>query len=308
MRVTAIVPCYNAEPFLAQALESIFAQTRAADEVIVVDDSSTDSSREIVARYPVRLLNTTKNSGHAVARNLAIEAASCDVIAWLDADDYWEPAHLEIVVGLLHQYPDVAVAFSGVRCVGARSDVWTGFPCSSGPRRILRESFQATVIPAMSVVTRKKQLDSAGRFDVKIRFAPDFDLWLRMARRYHFVSTDEVTANYRWHAGQISAKPEQQMTSMWTTRERFLETLAKEGDLESLREIEDTATSLWEARMWMLWYQARMSELRAHVKMARFFEKEPHLARAFRLRRMLPSKLVSTWHCFAQASDRAAQT
>ena len=308
LKVTAIIPCYNAAPYVAEAIDSVVVQTRRVDEVLVIDDCSTDDSREIAARYALRLLQTPRNSGHAAARNLGIRAAKGDVIAWLDADDYWEPNHVETVVGLLDRHPDAAVAFSGVRRVGAQSGLWSQFPCSDGPKRILRDSFEATIVPAMSAATRKAALEQVGGFDERIRISPDFDLWLRMSRDFLFVSTDAVTSNYRWHESQISARPERQMASMWASRARFLETLYDDGELDLLRDIEDVAARLWESRLWMLWHQADMKELRAHLRTARFFSCEPALARRFRMRRLLPAKLVEAWHQLSQRKSTAAQT
>jgi glycosyltransferase involved in cell wall biosynthesis len=111
--ITALVPCFNAERYLDEAIASIRAQTRPVDQIIVVDDCSTDASRIVAKRHGVVLVQTPVNSGHATARNLGIAAADGDVIAWLDADDYWAPNHVETVVGLLERFPQAAVAFSG---------------------------------------------------------------------------------------------------------------------------------------------------------------------------------------------------
>src|SRR4051794_6385105 len=114
--ITAIIPCYNAEPFLAEAIESVLCQTRPVGEIIVVDDCSTDESVRVASRYGVKLLRTGCNSGHATARNLGIAAAQGELIAWLDADDRWEPHHCETVCGLLDRFPEAAVAYSAVQC------------------------------------------------------------------------------------------------------------------------------------------------------------------------------------------------
>src|SRR5262245_29244714 len=189
MKISVIIPTYNAEPFLGDALRSVFAQTRQPDEVLVVDDCSTDRSRDVARTFPVTLLSTQHNSGHAAARNLGIAAATGDVLVWIDADDLFEPNHIDVVCGLLETYSDAHVSFSGVRYFGARTELWTNFPCSAGPRRIFRECFERTVVPAISAATRRDALISVGGFDESIRIAPDFDFWLRLSRQYQFVST-----------------------------------------------------------------------------------------------------------------------
>jgi glycosyltransferase involved in cell wall biosynthesis len=296
MRISVIIPCYNAEELLGRAIESVWSQTRPVNEVIVVDDCSDDDSRQVASSYRAKLVALPCNRGHAAARNRGLSIAAGDVIAWLDADDFWDPHHIETVVGLLDRHANAAVAFSGVRYVGSRSGVWTNFPCSEQPKRVLRECYQYTLVPAMSAVTRRAAVEAVGGFDESIRTAPDFDLWLRMARKFLFVSSDAITANYRWHVAQISAVPQRQMLSMWQTRAKFIESLWYEDDVNALGELKDIAAELWEARLWTLWYRAEMKELRIHMQRSQLLPRVPAIATRFRFRRMLPATLVSTWH------------
>jgi hypothetical protein len=148
----------------------------------------------------------------------------------------------------------------------------------------------------MSAVTRRAAVEAVGGFDESIRTAPDFDLWLRMARKFLFVSSDAITANYRWHVAQISAVPQRQMLSMWQTRAKFIESLWYEDDVNALGELKDIAAELWEARLWTLWYRAEMKELRIHMQRSQLLPRVPAIATRFRFRRMLPATLVSTWH------------
>lgn len=305
MRITTIIPCYNAGTYLGEAIASVRRQSRSTDELIVVDDCSQDGSAERAAALGARVLTTSRNSGHAAARNLGVAAAQGELVAWLDADDFWETEHLATVVALLESFPQAAVAFSGVRRVGAQSGLWTGFPCTNRPRRILCESYRATIVPAMSAITRTAELRQIGGFDESIRVAPDFDLWLRMSRRFEFVSTDQVTANYRWHESQISSRPERQMASMWATRARFLQALHDDDDRAALGEIHDVATELWNARLWTLWERGSMRELRAHLRLARYFQTEPPLARAFSRRAWLPGPAVVAWQRWSRRSSLA---
>lgn len=272
-------------------------QIHAVDEVIVVDDCSTDGTRAIVSKYPVELLTTNVNSGHAAARNIGIQAATGDVIAWIDADDYWEPNHLEVVCGLLEEHREAAVAFSGVRCFGTRERIWTGFPCSGGPTNVFRDCLEKTIVPAMSAVTRTQALREVGGFDASIRVAPDFDLWLRMARRYQFVSSDAVTANRRYHGAQISAQSIRQWISMHESRFRMAQALrhcepepydlAHEVVTErALARLETDLESLWDSR-----------QLEDFKRLARFAEKFPirGRARAILGRQAIPQVVVRLW-------------
>src|SRR5271157_3647324 len=99
--ISVIIPCYNAEPFLAEAIVSVLKQTCPVGEILVVDDGSTDRSAEIARSYGARVISMGRNSGHAAARNAGVDAARGDLLAWLDADDYWDAIHCEVVCGLL---------------------------------------------------------------------------------------------------------------------------------------------------------------------------------------------------------------
>jgi glycosyltransferase involved in cell wall biosynthesis len=184
----------------------VLGQTRTPIEVLVVDDGSTDETPAIVARFPVKLLATGQNSGHATARNLGIAAARGDLIAWIDADDMWEPDHLEIVGALLDHFPEASVAYSSVRLFGSRDGVWHGAAREEiTPRNHFWDSLKSTCVPAMSAVTRSVAIRRVGGFEASIRISPDFATWLRMSLADPFVGTRQVTARYRWHNHQISS-------------------------------------------------------------------------------------------------------
>lgn len=269
MRTTAIIPCYNASPFLGEALESVLRQTRALDELIVVDDCSTDDSRKIAKRYPVRLLTTPRNSGHAAARNVGIAAARGDVLVWLDADDYFEPNHVETVCGLLERHPRADVAFTCVRRFGTKSGLLgRTSPCCGTPRSIFRECLRRTVVPAMSVATRTGPIRHIGGFNADIRIAPDFDLWLRMSLRHLFVSSDDVTVNYRCHPGQISARPLLQWRSVYESRLRLYQQLRADNQLELAQHVGRQILEIWEAELKADWRRRDMQLLNFHLSLS----------------------------------------
>lgn len=109
LTVSVIVPCHNGEAYLAAALDSIFAQTRPADEVILVDDGSTDATVGIAAAYASRLRYVAQSrQGAGAARNAGIKLATGDCIGFLDADDLWSPLSLERRTALLEAEPALA--------------------------------------------------------------------------------------------------------------------------------------------------------------------------------------------------------
>ena len=122
MSVTIIMPSYDSEKFIIESVESVLAQTYSNWELIIVDDCSPDDSNRIITKYVdndsrIKLIKLQKNSGPAVARNTAIEAASGRYIAFLDSDDVWLPNKLEKQIKFM-QDNDLAFTYSSYKLVG----------------------------------------------------------------------------------------------------------------------------------------------------------------------------------------------
>lgn len=262
LTVSVVIPCFNAEPFIGEALESVAAQTRRPLEVLVVDDASTDGSAEVVRAFDgIRLLENPVNVGNAFARNRALLEARGDVVAFLDADDVWLPHHLETVVSMLEAHPEAAVAFSAVEHFGSRSGVWLVDLPEDRPFDAFLPCLEATCVPQMSAVARRDVLAAVGNYrqpEPICQYASDYDLWLRIARSWPFVYTRGVTARYRWHPGQISQTVrEKQLQGVYFCRRLLLDELRREPAAdpphgEVAREIRDC----W-AREYVKVYRAR---------------------------------------------------
>lgn len=125
MKITVAIPCYNGSTYIGCAIESVLEQTRPADEILVVDDGSTDRSVEIIRLYPVRLIQHHNNQGLAMARNSAIEAATGDVIVYIDADAIAD-SHLLATLISGYDSPQVGgVGGQGVECnIRSLADRW----------------------------------------------------------------------------------------------------------------------------------------------------------------------------------------
>src|SRR5258708_4269305 len=100
LRVSAVIPCFNASRWVEEAISSVCWQTRKVDELIVVDDCSVDASADIAHRAGAIVVANARNSGEGFSRNAGMRAATGDVVCFLDADDIWLPRHVEIIVGL----------------------------------------------------------------------------------------------------------------------------------------------------------------------------------------------------------------
>jgi glycosyltransferase involved in cell wall biosynthesis len=114
MKISVAIPAYNCARTIGMALDSVLAQTRRADEILVVDDGSIDETASILDSYrPHATILSQQNSGTAVARNVLCERAQGDLVAFLDSDDLWHPEYLETQAGLFEAHPRAAAFFTG---------------------------------------------------------------------------------------------------------------------------------------------------------------------------------------------------
>ena len=256
--VTALIPCYNAEAYLAEAIEGVLAQTRAPDEILVVDDCSTDGSRAVAERFAsrgVRLLSTPRNGGGSVARNVGIRAASGEIIASCDADDRWEPDHLSTVVGLLERHPEAAVAFSRIRWFGGPGwGDWPVFLAENEPADAFLALMRSNIVPHPAQAFRRHAVLAVGGYDEALRTVEDWDLWLRVARRHPFVASHRITVNYRSHPGQVSKDVRPLLTVGYRSRHEAWRAAAREQPALGARAAE-VFRAAWNDEMTAAWQQ-----------------------------------------------------
>lgn len=291
--VSVVIPSYNRAALIGEAIASVQAQTRAPHEIIVVDDASTDDSANVAERAGARVIRLAENRGNSAARNAGTRAASGDVVAWLDSDDYWEPQHLATVAGLLDAHEDAAVANAAVRLVGTRAGTWYGRVSAGPPAFVLREAFYATVTQLSSTVVRREALIAAGGFDETERCSVDFDLLLRLARSHRFVSSREVTANYRWHGAQISTGSEAQVRATYRFRRRLLDELRRDGENDLAEELAEIFRERLAEDLWGAWNQGQTRWLRQLLALASLVPAAPRsLVWKWALRSRIPVRMV----------------
>lgn len=190
-RISCIVPVHNGEKYLAAALESIFRQTLAAYEVIVVDDGSTDSTPAVVRNQEgVRYLRQD-NAGPSAARNYGIRESRGEFVALLDADDLWHEAKLERQIARFRARPELDVSLTHCRNFWAPEVAW---------EEARFEGDRISVLPAQTLVARRSAFDRAGMFDATMlhREVPG---WLVAARQLGLVieTLPEVLCDRRIH-------------------------------------------------------------------------------------------------------------
>jgi glycosyltransferase involved in cell wall biosynthesis len=197
--VSVIIPAYNAARFLPEALESVFSQTWPELEVIVVDDGSTDDTREMLKPYGERIQYLHKeNGGPASARNLGLRHARGRFVAFLDADDLWLPRKTELQMA---QMTDSRVGLTGSSGNedGGRSGAAQEMHYE---RMLMRNPFSAS-----SVLCRRASIDDVGFFEESRLFqgVEDWDMWLRMVQRWKATHIPQKIVTIREIEGSVSS-------------------------------------------------------------------------------------------------------
>jgi glycosyltransferase involved in cell wall biosynthesis len=291
--ISAIIPCYNRVKTIGEAIASVYAQTRAPIELIVVDDASADGSAAVAERCGARVIRLSSNSGSSTARNVGIRAAAGDAIAWLDSDDFWEPHHLATIAALLDRYPDAAVAGGAVRLVGLRSGIWYGRVPEGPPANVLDKAFYATAVHSIAAIVRRDALLDVGGFDETESYAEDFDLWLRLSRRHSFVASREVTANYRWHGTQTSSNPVPPLLAMYGCRKRLLDAIVRDGETDIAERVAVIFRNRWLGDLQTAWDENQPALLRDLLALAPLVPDPPRaLKRKWTRRSRIPAPVV----------------
>ncbi len=214
-RTTVIVPAFNRADFLAESLESALSQTLPPLEILVVDDASTDDTARVAQQFPVTLIRHAKNLGIAGARNTGIAQARGEFVAFLDSDDVYLPEHLECTTDLLDSYPSADLAFTPITFFGEKSGKRNPVIKPFIPRDCYWDLIDGCFVPIQSTVVRRRTLGDVGVFDAGLRVVEDYEWFFRLARRTLFVSSDQVTAQYRLHGGQISKSVSHMIFGDW---------------------------------------------------------------------------------------------
>jgi glycosyltransferase involved in cell wall biosynthesis len=223
--ISVVIPCYNGRKYLAEAIDSALHQTHANKEVIVVDDGSTDDSAEIMAGYHGRIqVVQQKNQGLPAARNAGIRVSKGDLIAFLDADDWWAPTFLEKTAHALSSNSAV-MAYSGWQNIGApppfhEPHIPEDYE-QALPSKAIR-LFRSTGWPVHAALTRRDAIFTAGLFNTKLDSCEDFDLWLRIALNQPIVRVPEVLAYYRFHPGQMTRNEAKNALMHYQVQQDFL--------------------------------------------------------------------------------------
>lgn len=208
MKISVIIPAYNAEPYIARAIDSCLRQTEPPHEIVVADDGSTDRTAEIAERYAgrVRVVRLGKNCGLSIGRNRAVQASTGDWLAFLDADDWFFPRKLELQRRCIEENPNAVLVYSGHQVVfkdGSEGEEMFVPPSDLDWQLRYRCPFHVC-----SVLLRREACDAVGGFNPDYRRGEDWDLWLRIADRFStaaFAAVPEPLVAYLQTPGSLSS-------------------------------------------------------------------------------------------------------
>lgn len=246
--VSVIIATYNSSKFIGEAVRSVLSQTYSKYEVIVVDDGSTDETKDVLREFEgsIRYVYQT-NRGPSAARNAGIRLAQGEYICFLDADDIWAPKKLELQLSFLEEHPGIGLVFSDeedmalqggmIHSVLAKrtfySDLLGQTPLQDAFEKLLIENFILT----STVMVRKACFAEAGLFDESLRVVEDRDLWMRIGAHCGIGFLPLILGKRREHEANISANSELNLRSrirVWTKAQRQFPGLASRKVISAL--------------------------------------------------------------------------
>ena len=205
-RVSVIIISYNMAKLISRAIQSVLDQTFNDFEILVVDDGSTDDTREVVGCFGNRIRYFyQENAGASAARNRGILAAQGEFIAFLDSDDYWVSSKLEVQVEIFDKNPRVGLVHAKAMVVNEHGEQRGVMP-TKDPGRTFSEIIEiGAFFPVCSVMVRKECFIMAGIFNASVPTVEDIDMWIRVARHFDIY---EIKSRYlSYYYREDSRKP-----------------------------------------------------------------------------------------------------
>jgi len=207
-----VIPLYNKEDDITKTIASVVSQTCSDFEIIIINDGSTDNSLQKIEAIKDRRMQvfTTENNGVSHARNYGIKQSSSERIAFLDADDMWEPHHLEDLKLLCETFPNCGMyckAYQKQKGDIKLPSVFNAIPTSENWKGIVDDYFASSAVNAIAwtsaVMVPKNILQDLGGFDESITLGAgeDTDLWIRIALNYDIAFHNKVSAIHNLNAG-----------------------------------------------------------------------------------------------------------
>ena len=175
--ISVMMPTYNNDKYIAQAIESIYAQNYSNIEIIVVDDGSTDNTKEIVKRYKDIKYFYTEHKGIPFARNIALENSKGEYIAFLDSDDYWLPNKLNTQMQYFKEHPDCEIVFTKYENFFENEDI------TKNKIAVFEKNVEKTNNSCLETSVAKRNLfDKCGKFNENLQFGEDSEYVYKISK------------------------------------------------------------------------------------------------------------------------------
>ncbi len=257
-KVSVLLPVWNAERYLAGAIDSVLGQTLADFALLIVDDGSSDGSGALIRRYRdrrIRRIENEKNLGVTRSLNLGLEQARGRYVARMDADDLCAPERLERQVAFLDAHPRVVLVASRARRIDARG-AELGVVATPVDGDTLRRRLRlGNCIVHGSVMMRADAVRALGGYDESMERAEDYDLWLRLSERHGIAALPDLLYAWREHDAGVGRRHAEQQDGVaerarLAARRRFAAALVDEviaGDLSVERAARRALELVWEA-------------------------------------------------------------
>ena len=254
-KVTVILPTHNRAHLVGEAIQSVVSQTYSNWELIVIDDGSTDKTREAVEAFAQRDRRIRyvfqRNRGVSSVRAKGVELAQGKYVTFLDDDDAFYPEKLEIQVEFLEQHPTVELVYSYVDMVNGEKDFLRTWP--TRPAVDFVGLIRECTIQPNSLLVRKECFERLGSFRTDLRSCDDYDMWLRIAKIYPIEFLPAHVGTYRWHDGNLSFNWRRRCQSYvrifkWWLRQNLMGEERREVTLSALRMTYLHAVDAFEAR------------------------------------------------------------
>lgn len=208
-KLSIIMSVYNEEKYLREAIDSILNQTFRDFEFFIINDCSTDSSREIILSCPdqrIRLIDNTVNIGLTCSLIKGLQLAEGEHIARQDADDISLPGRLEKQVDFLRQNATVGLVGTSPIVINEEGKYLFVIPVLTGPKELKKELEKGNQFTHGSVVFRKKCIEQVGSYRKEFKVAQDYDLWLRLSKSFDLANIAEPLYKWRLNIDSISGK------------------------------------------------------------------------------------------------------
>ncbi len=292
VKVSVIIPAYNGDRYIGEAIDSILAQTYRDYEIIVADDGSTDNTRQVVKQYGNQIQYLSQiNQGVAASRNLGLKASQGEYIAFLDQDDIFLPHKLASQVALLKQNPSLGMVNSGWQIVNEQGEVQAAVkPWQQIPNLNLADLIIWKPVFLGAMLFRAAWLKRSPGFDTTLEQTPDVDLVLRLAAMGCTAAwVEQTTVKYRQHESNASNNTLLQAQELDRIVTRFFAQSNLPPKVKALEAKSRCQTLIWSA--WRLYQTGHLTKMNYYLYQSWFHSPK------------YPTKIIFNWiKCFKNYS------